>query len=106
MASETAITSDMDWTVPARSLAVSQSDILYIISLQFANDAIGCLSSVVMPMLPLFASMAADNTSFSLANIKTHATLGKVLESVIAERITHTVETHGLLPTSHFEARK
>ncbi|KAJ5730151.1 uncharacterized protein N7483_004659 [Penicillium malachiteum] len=34
------------------------------------------------------------------------ATLGKVLESVIAERISHAVETHGLLPTSHFGARK
>mgnify|MGYP002718720533 FL=1 len=34
------------------------------------------------------------------------ATLGKILESVVAERISHTVETHGLLPTSHFGARK
>ena len=34
------------------------------------------------------------------------ATLGKVLESVIAERISHTVETYGLLPTNHFGARK
>jgi ribonuclease HI len=34
------------------------------------------------------------------------ATLGKVLESVIAERISHAVETHGLLPTNHFGARK
>jgi hypothetical protein len=34
------------------------------------------------------------------------ATLGKVLESVIAERISHAVETYGLLPTSHFGARK
>ncbi|EKV16962.1 Transposon I factor, putative [Penicillium digitatum PHI26] len=34
------------------------------------------------------------------------ATLGKVLESVVAERISHAVETHGLLPTSHFGARK
>jgi ribonuclease HI/exonuclease III len=34
------------------------------------------------------------------------ATLGKVLESVIAERISHAVETFGLLPTNHFGARK
>ena len=34
------------------------------------------------------------------------ATLGKVLESVIAERISYAVETHGLLPTNHFGARK
>ncbi|KAF6515789.1 hypothetical protein HZS61_004530 [Fusarium oxysporum f. sp. conglutinans] len=33
------------------------------------------------------------------------ATLGKVLESVVAERI-HAVETYGLLPTNHFGARK
>ncbi|EAQ88752.1 hypothetical protein CHGG_05371 [Chaetomium globosum CBS 148.51] len=34
------------------------------------------------------------------------ATLGKVLESVIAERLSHVVETYGLLPTNHFGARK
>jgi len=34
------------------------------------------------------------------------ATLGKLLESVVAERISHAVETHGLLPTNHFGARK
>ncbi|KAJ5125944.1 hypothetical protein N7526_008121 [Penicillium atrosanguineum] len=34
------------------------------------------------------------------------ATLGKILESVVGERISHAVETHGLLPTSHFGARK
>ena len=34
------------------------------------------------------------------------ATLGKVLESVVAERISHAVETHGLLPINHFGARK
>lgn len=34
------------------------------------------------------------------------ATLGKILESVIAERISHAVETYGLLPTNHFGARK
>jgi hypothetical protein len=34
------------------------------------------------------------------------ATLGKVLESVIAERISLMMETHGLLPTSYFGVRK
>ncbi len=34
------------------------------------------------------------------------ATLGKVLESVVAERISQAVETHDLLPTNHFGARK
>jgi exonuclease III len=34
------------------------------------------------------------------------ATLGKVPESVVAERISHMVETHELLPTNHFGARK
>ncbi|WAO97111.1 Hypothetical protein NCS54_01482000 [Fusarium falciforme] len=34
------------------------------------------------------------------------AILGKVLESVVAERISHAVETYGLLPTNHFGARK
>ncbi|KAK1509295.1 hypothetical protein CABS01_16854 [Colletotrichum abscissum] len=34
------------------------------------------------------------------------STLGKVLESVLAERISHAVETFCLLPTSHFGARK
>ncbi|KAJ6118433.1 hypothetical protein N7471_013900 [Penicillium samsonianum] len=38
--------------------------------------------------------------------ISLFATLGKILESVVAERISHAVETHGLLPTSHFGARK
>ncbi|KAM3543691.1 hypothetical protein ARSEF1564_003451, partial [Beauveria bassiana] len=33
-------------------------------------------------------------------------TLGKVLESVIAERISYAVETYGLLPTNHFGGRK
>ena len=34
------------------------------------------------------------------------ATLGKVLELVVAERVSHIVETHGLLPTNYFGARK
>jgi hypothetical protein len=34
------------------------------------------------------------------------STLGKLLETVVAERISFAVETHGLLPTNHFGARK
>ncbi|KAM3560256.1 hypothetical protein ARSEF4850_003736 [Beauveria asiatica] len=34
------------------------------------------------------------------------STLGKILEAVIAERISYAVETFGLLPTNHFGARK
>jgi hypothetical protein len=34
------------------------------------------------------------------------ATLGKLLESVLAERLSHAVETYGLLPTNNFGARK
>lgn len=34
------------------------------------------------------------------------STLGKLLEAVIAERISFAVETYGLLPTNHFGARK
>ena len=33
-------------------------------------------------------------------------TLRKTLESVVAERISYTVETFGLLPANHFGARK
>jgi hypothetical protein len=32
--------------------------------------------------------------------------LGKALESAVAERISHAVETLGLLPTNYFGARK
>jgi len=34
------------------------------------------------------------------------STLGKTLESVVAERISHAVETYSLLPANHFRARK
>jgi len=34
------------------------------------------------------------------------ATLGKILELVVTERISHAVETYGLLPTNHFGAHK
>ena len=34
------------------------------------------------------------------------STLGKILEAVVAERMSYAVETHGLLPANHFGARK
>ncbi|KAF6515846.1 hypothetical protein HZS61_004587 [Fusarium oxysporum f. sp. conglutinans] len=34
------------------------------------------------------------------------STLGKILEAVVANRISYAVETYGLLPTNHFGARK
>jgi hypothetical protein len=34
------------------------------------------------------------------------STLGEILESVVAERISHAVETFGLLPANHFRAQK
>lgn len=34
------------------------------------------------------------------------STLGKILEAVIADRISYAVETYGLLPANHFGARK
>lgn len=34
------------------------------------------------------------------------STLGKVLESVVIERISYIVEIYKLLPTNHFGARK
>ena len=48
--------------------------------------------------------------NYNLANawrpISLLATLGKVLESVVAERISYAAETFGLLPANHFGARK
>ncbi|KAJ6436906.1 reverse transcriptase [Purpureocillium lavendulum] len=58
-------------------------------------------------MVPL---KKADKADYSVAKawrpISLLSTLGKVLESVIAERISHAVETYGLLPTNDFGARK
>ncbi|RKK14010.1 hypothetical protein BFJ67_g17996, partial [Fusarium oxysporum f. sp. cepae] len=34
------------------------------------------------------------------------STLGKILETVVADHISHAAETYGLLPTNHFGARK
>jgi ribonuclease HI len=51
-----------------------------------------------------------DKEDYTKANawrpISLLSTLGKALEAVIAERISSLVETHGLLPTNHFGARK
>jgi hypothetical protein len=51
-----------------------------------------------------------EKGSYTTANawrpISLLATLGKTLESVVAERISYAVETFGLLPTNHFGARK
>jgi ribonuclease HI len=51
-----------------------------------------------------------DKSNYKLAKayrpISLLATLGKALESVLAERISYLDETHGLLPKCHFGARK
>ena len=51
-----------------------------------------------------------DKPNYKLAKayrpISLLATLGKTLESVLAERISYLDETHGLLPKCHFGARK
>ena len=49
-----------------------------------------------------------DDYTFAKAwrPISLPATLGKILESVIAERISYAVETYGILPINHFGARK
>ena len=51
-----------------------------------------------------------DKGDYTLAKawrpISLLSTLGKILEAVVAERISHAVETSGLLPANHFGARK
>ena len=51
-----------------------------------------------------------DKANYTLAKayrpISLLATLGKLLESVVADRISYMVEEYGLLPTNHFGARK
>jgi hypothetical protein len=51
-----------------------------------------------------------DKEDYTLAKawrpISLLSTLGKVLEAVVAERISHAVETSRLLPTNHFGARR
>ncbi|KAE8551008.1 hypothetical protein EYB25_007240 [Talaromyces marneffei] len=58
-------------------------------------------------IIPL-KKLAKDNYSLAKAwrPISLLSTLGKILEAVIAERISYAVETFGLLPTNHFGARK
>lgn len=51
-----------------------------------------------------------DKPDYALAKawrpISLLSTLGKLLEAVLAERLSHAVEAYGLLPTNHFGARK
>ena len=51
-----------------------------------------------------------DKPNYTLAKayrpISLLATLGKILESTVADRISYMVEEFGLLPTNHFRARK
>jgi Reverse transcriptase (RNA-dependent DNA polymerase) len=51
-----------------------------------------------------------EKGNYTIANawrpISLLATLGKILESVLAERISYATETFGLLPANHFGARK
>ncbi|KFA55196.1 hypothetical protein S40293_09951 [Stachybotrys chartarum IBT 40293] len=51
-----------------------------------------------------------DKADYTIAKawrpISLLSTLSKVLESVVAERISYAVETYGLLPANHFGARK
>ena len=51
-----------------------------------------------------------DKLDYKLAKvyrpISLLATLGKILESIVADRISYAVEEFGLLPTNHFGARK
>ncbi|KAK0367645.1 hypothetical protein CLIM01_14998 [Colletotrichum limetticola] len=57
--------------------------------------------------IPLKKSNKSDyGIAKALQPISLLSTFGKVLESVLAERISHAVEGLGLLPTSQFGARK
>lgn len=51
-----------------------------------------------------------DKGNYTLAKawrpISLLSTLGKVLESIVSERISYMVEIFGLLPANHFGARK
>jgi len=58
-------------------------------------------------IIPLRKAGKDDYTSAkSYRPISLLQTISKVLEAAIAERISYLVETHGLLPTTHFGARK
>jgi len=61
----------------------------------------------VAKIIPLRKGNKPD---YSIANayrpISLLSTLSKIMESIVAERISHLVETHGLLPKNHFGGRK
>lgn len=58
-------------------------------------------------IIPLKKSGKEDYTAANAWRpISLLATLGKILESVTAERLSYVVEVYGLLPTNHFGARK
>ncbi|OAQ61299.1 reverse transcriptase [Purpureocillium lilacinum] len=58
-------------------------------------------------IIPLKKPDKADYTAArAWRPISLLSTLGKVLEAVVAERVSYAVETHGLLPANHFGARK
>lgn len=58
-------------------------------------------------IIPLKKAGKADyTTAKAWRPISLLSTVGKVLESMPAERVSHTVETYGLLPKNHFGARK
>jgi hypothetical protein len=59
-----------------------------------------------MPKLSLLRGKDHYTIAKAWRPISLLATLGKLLESVLAERLSHAVETYGLLPTNHFGARK
>lgn len=58
-------------------------------------------------IIPLKKPNKADYTvAKAWRPISLLSTLGKVLEAVVADRLSYMTETHGLLPTNHFGARK
>ena len=58
-------------------------------------------------IIPLKKPNKGDYTKVRVQRpISLLSTLGKVLESIVAERISHAVETFRLLPINHFRARK
>jgi hypothetical protein len=47
-----------------------------------------------------------DKDNYTWRPISLLSTLGKILEAVVAERISYAVEAHGLLPANHYGATK
>ncbi|OAQ58570.1 reverse transcriptase [Purpureocillium lilacinum] len=62
------------------------------------------------PVLTVTRKRKPDKEDYTAARawrpVSLLSTLGKVLEAVVAERVSYAVETHGLLPANHFGARK